>query len=87
MAGSGFTSQNVTIFNNGAPATLTSVSAKTTTGQDWLQPSVSGAAGIVTVSITPSNLAAGSYTGTVRLTTTVGSVNFTVNLNVGTGGR
>ena len=84
--GSGATSQNVTIFNSGALAILSSVTATTTTGQTWLQPFISGSAGIVTVNINPTILTAGSYTGTVFVVTTAGAVNFTVNLNVGTGG-
>jgi uncharacterized protein (TIGR03437 family) len=83
--GSGSSSQNVTITYNGAPASITGVSSSTTTGQNWLQPSVAGAAGTIVVNVFPSSLTAGSYAGTVSVQTSVGMVNFQVNLNVGTG--
>src|SRR5207248_442530 len=67
----------------GVAANVTSVSAQTTTGQNWLLPSVSGAQGNVLVGISASFLSAGSYSGTVMVNTQQGSMTFTVNLTVG----
>jgi uncharacterized protein (TIGR03437 family) len=82
--GTSSSTQNVSVTYNGSPATINSVSASTTTGVNWLQASTSGTVGAVTVTVTPSSLAAGSYTGTVTVNTTVGVLNFQVNLTVGT---
>jgi uncharacterized protein (TIGR03437 family) len=82
--GSSSTSQNVAITFNGQPATITGVSASTTTGQSWLQATNSLTQGSVSVTVNPTNLS-GTYTGTVTVNTTNGSLPFTVTLTVGSG--
>jgi uncharacterized protein (TIGR03437 family) len=85
--GSGSSSQNVSVTNNGIPVAIQSVSSSTAnTSQNWLLPSNPGITGSVTVTVNPSLLSTGNYTGTVFVTTQFGQVNFTVNLAVGTGG-
>src|SRR5207245_2310208 len=71
--GSGAAVQSVSVSFNGSPATITSVSSITTTGQPWLQPFITGVPGIVAVAVNPLVLSAGSYTGTTSVFTTVGS--------------
>ena len=74
------------MLQNGSPAAVTNLSASTTTGANWLQPFISGATGQVTAQVNPSSpsaLQAGSYSGTVFVTTAVGSVQVSVTLNVG----
>src|SRR5262249_18986216 len=83
--GSGAVSQNVFVLFNGSPATIINVSATTDDGQPWLQPFISGAPGVVTVAVNPLILNVGSYTGTGFVGTTVGTVAFQANLNVGEG--
>src|SRR5438034_7056931 len=73
-------SQNVNITNNGASVNVLSVSASTTTGQNWLLPSVGSSS--VFVSIQPAGLTAGTYSGTVTANTSSGTVTFPVNLTV-----
>src|SRR5713226_7318965 len=73
-------SQNVNITLNGASVTIQSVSATTTTGQNWLLPSVGSSS--VFVSINASGLTAGSYSGTVTAVTNSGTIGFPVNLTV-----
>ena len=70
---------------NGVPVTVNSVSATTTTGQNWLQPAIPGSMGIVTVTVNPSGLSASSYSGTVVAITSNGAVSFQINLTVGGG--
>jgi uncharacterized protein (TIGR03437 family) len=83
--GSASTSQSVSVSYNGSPASITSVSSSTSTGQNWLQAAASGVAGGVTLTVTPSALQAGSYSGTVTVNTTTGPTMFQVNLTVGSG--
>ena len=84
--GSGQSTQNVNVTYNSGVTTVTSVNAITTTGQGWLLPTISGATGSVTITVTPSILAVGSYSGTVYIYTNFGQVTLPVNLSVGTGG-
>ncbi len=73
--------QQVNITQNGAPAAVLSVAATTTTNQGWLLPSAGTSS--VLVSINSSNLTAGTYTGTVTVNTSGGSLSFPVTLTVG----
>jgi hypothetical protein len=73
-------SQNVNITLNGASVTVQSVSASTTTGQNWLLPSVGSSS--VFVSVNASGLTAGTYNGTVTANTASGTISFPVNLTV-----
>lgn len=76
-------SQNVQITLNGAPITVTNVSG-TSTPSGWLLPSApANNSGIVNVGVNPAGLTAGSYTGSVTVSTASGAVSFQVNLNVG----
>src|SRR5207302_1396622 len=75
--------QNVTVLANNTSAHVTGVSASTTTGQNWLQPSVSPSLGLVLVNINSAFLSAGSYTGTVTVSSQEGTGSFQVNLTVG----
>jgi uncharacterized protein (TIGR03437 family) len=84
--GSGATTQNVSVTFNGSPVTVNSVSTSTTTGQAWLQAGTSGSTGSVAVTVNPSFLSAGSYSGNVAISTVSGQVNLVVNLTVGSGG-
>ncbi len=85
--GAGATSQNVSILYNGSAVTVSGVSATTTTGQNWLQPSFTQAVpGTVTVTVNPSVLSGGgTYSGTVSVTTPIGQTSFQVNLSLGGG--
>jgi uncharacterized protein (TIGR03437 family) len=82
-AGSVVQSQNVGIFFNGLPASITGISTSTTTSQNWLVASSQGSS--VSVTANTANLATGTYSGTVTVTTTQGTTSFSVNLTVGTG--
>jgi hypothetical protein len=73
-------SQNVNITLNGASVTIVSVSASTTTGQNWLLPSIGSSS--VFVSVNAAGLTAGTYSGTVTANTSSGTINFPVNLTV-----
>ena len=86
--GGSASSQNVSITYNGSPITVSGVSSTTTTGQGWLQPSFTQQVpGAVTVTVNPSVLTqAGTYTGTVSVTTPVGQTSFQVVLALGGGG-
>ena len=74
-------SQSVTITNNGAAVSVLSVSASTTTGQNWLLPSIGS--GSVLVSVNAASLTSGTYSGTVTVGTSAGNLSFPVNLSVG----
>src|SRR5260370_15738454 len=74
-------SQTVTITNNGAAVSILSVSASTTTGQNWLLPSIGS--GSVLVSVNAASLTSGTYAGTVTVGTSAGNISFPVNLSVG----
>ena len=76
--------QTVSITNSGSAVGVTSVNATTTTGQAWLVPSVQSSA--VSISANPTGLLAGTYSGTVNVTTTLGLVTIQVNLTVGGSG-
>ncbi len=76
--------QTVTVTYNGTTASITSVSTTTSTGGNWLTASSLGTS--VSVGANTSGLAAGVYTGTVTVNTTVGTTTFQVNLTVGSGG-
>src|SRR5207248_1002772 len=66
LYGSGAAPQNVYITYNGSPVAITAATSTTTTGQSWLQVSISAAAGYVTVGVNVATLSPGaSYTGTV----------------------
>jgi uncharacterized protein (TIGR03437 family) len=84
--GSGTNTQNVSVTFNGSPLTVNSVSTSTTTGQNWLQASTTGITGGVAVTVNPSILPAGNYSGSVLINTVSGQVNLVVNLALGTGG-
>jgi uncharacterized protein (TIGR03437 family) len=84
--GTGATTQNVSVTFNGNPITVNSVSTTTTTGQTWLQANTTGITGGVAVTVNPTILQAGSYSGTVAINTVSGQVNLVVNLTVGSGG-
>jgi len=74
-------SQSVNLTFNGSPVTVTGVTAATTTGQNWLLPSVGSSS--VLVSINSAGLTSGTYTGTVTANTSAGSVGIPVTLVVG----
>src|SRR5262249_38099046 len=78
-------SETVSVTLNGTPVTITGISASTNSGGSWLQPFTSGTQGSVTVTANTSSLAAGSYSGTVTVTTTSGTTTFQVNLTIGSG--
>ncbi len=83
------TSPTVNIISSGAPVPVT-IAASTVSGGDWLfvTPSGGQAATAVTVSVTPSTLAAGTYTGNVTITpqdTTINTVVIPVTLTVSPG--
>src|SRR5262249_31105851 len=83
--GSGTSSQNVSVTFNGSPVTITGLSVSATTGQMWLQGFVSGATGILNVSVSPGVLSTGTYTGTVFVATVAGTLSLQVILIVGNG--
>jgi uncharacterized protein (TIGR03437 family) len=74
--------QPVNIYFDGTATSITSITANTNTGGNWLLPS-SGAAGVVNVGVNPTSLAAGTYVGTVFVNTPEGQITFQVNLTVG----
>ena len=74
--------QSVNVYYNGTATNINSVTASTNTGGNWLLPSP-GLAGIVSVGVNTTNLAAGTYVGTVFVNTPEGQITFQVNLNVG----
>lgn len=80
--GSGPSSQVLNVTFNGSPVTITTVSSSTSTGQNWLQASFS-VPGALIAQINPLGLAAGSYSGSVVVFTTVGAITVAVNLTVG----
>jgi hypothetical protein len=82
LLGAGVVSQNVSVTFNGSPVAITGISATTTTGQNWLQPSLSGFPGVLTVATNATLLSAGPYVGTVVVNTLVGQFSFQVNLTV-----
>src|SRR5207248_3242984 len=57
----------------------------TTTGQNWLQASVSGITGSVTVGVNASTLAPGGYSGSVTILTVAGALVVPVNITVSVG--
>jgi Viral BACON domain len=76
-------SQNVNITANGAPVSISSVSA-TSTPTGWLLPSNPFTTGVVNVGVNAALLTSGgTYTGTVTVNTTQGTLTFQVNLTVG----
>lgn len=81
-AGSNSSTQAVSITNNGSSVTITGVSTSTTTGQNWLQAAFSPSTGVVTTTVNPAGLSSGSFSGTITVTTTVGSISVAVNLTV-----
>ncbi len=83
LTGSQIVQQNVNIFFNGLLATITSVSASSTTG-NWLSASNTGSPGVVTVTANAAGLS-GGYSGTVFVTTTNGSFSFPVTMNASGG--
>ncbi len=83
-AGATVISQIVSINYNGSPASVTGISTATSTNQNWLVASSNGTT--VNVTANTASLATGVYTGTVTVSTTLGSTTFQVNLTVGTGG-
>jgi hypothetical protein len=85
LYGSGTALQNVNVTFNGSIVTITSVSSTTTTGQNWLQPSISGIAGSVTVGINSFALSPGGYTGIVIINTVAGTIAVPVNITVSVG--
>ena len=54
-----------------------------TTAQSWLLPTISNVTGAVSVGVNASGLSAGTYTGTVVIVTTQGSINVQATLVVG----
>jgi uncharacterized protein (TIGR03437 family) len=85
-SGGTVTAQNVTVSFNSNPVTITSVTSTTTTNQNWLLTSFTpSVAGTVTVNASTTGLGAGTYSGTVTVTTLQGQVSFQVNLSVGGG--
>jgi uncharacterized protein (TIGR03437 family) len=83
--GSGSSTNNVNVTFNGSPVIVNSVSTTTTTGQNWLQASTTGITGTVAITVIPSILQTGSYSGTVTINTQTGPTSVVVNLTVGTG--
>jgi len=84
--GAGPTQGSFIAEGNGAPVGVSSVSATTTTGAGWLQPSVlSSTTGVVSVQVNPSSpslLQPGSYSGTVLVGTSFGQLQVPVTMNV-----
>ena len=80
--GSSPISQLVNITFNGSPATITSAATSTTTGQNWLQASISGSTGGVIATVNPVGLSSGNFSGSVIANTVVGTIVFQVNLTV-----
>jgi uncharacterized protein (TIGR03437 family) len=78
--------QTVNVTFNGFGVAVTSVSATTTTGQNWLLPSLSGTVGQITVNVNALGLLAGGYSGSISAATGSGTLTIQVNLTVGTGG-
>src|SRR5262249_37563680 len=74
--------QSVAINYNGSATAINSVAASTNTGGNWLLPS-SGIPGIVSVGVNTTGLSAGTYVGTVFVTTPQGQITFAVNLTLG----
>jgi hypothetical protein len=74
--------QNVTITFNGAPVNILSVSA-TTSGRNWLVPTVSGTPGVVSVIADAALVVPGTQSGTVTVNTAQGTTTFQVNVVVG----
>ena len=74
-------SQSVNITFNGSAVTVQSVSASTTTGQNWLLPSIGSSS--VLVSLNAAGLSPGNYSGTVTVGTSAGTLSFPVTLSVG----
>ncbi len=84
--GAGPTQGSFIAEGSGAPISVSSVSASTTTGAGWLQPSVlSASTGVVGVQVNPSSpslLQPGSYSGTVLVNTSFGQLQVPVTLSV-----
>ena len=79
--GTGSTSLPVNITYNGSPISSTVSNISTNTGGNWLSAFSSGST--INVTVNPSILTAGTYSGTVTVLTSVGSLNFPVNIIVG----
>ncbi len=79
-------SQAITLTSSGSPITFTT-GATTASGGSWLAVSPSGGTtpGTVAVSVTPSALAAGTYSGTITFTPTGGSAPITVPVTLTVG--
>ena len=78
-------SQSVSITSNGTAVSYSVFSSTTNGGVNWLvvSPQGQGATpGLLNVTVQPSTLAAGTYTGNIQISTFGGAANGTVNLPV-----
>jgi len=83
--GGATSSQTVSITYNGAAVSVLSVSPVTSNGQAWLQAST-GSFGGVTVTVISSLLTSvGTFSGTITVNTSAGTLSFQVNVTVGGG--
>src|SRR5204862_2852486 len=83
--GGAVAAQNVTITFNNAATNITSAVFTPSSGVNFLnQPSFTG--NVATLTVSNTNLAVGSYTGSVTFTTALGPVNVPITLNIGTAG-
>ena len=80
--GSNAISQIVNITFNGSPITITGLSTSISTGQNWLQASISGSSGGVITTVNPASLSSGNFSGLVIVNTTAGTISVAVNLTV-----
>jgi len=83
--GAAATQGSFIVEDNGSPVAITGVSESTTTGAGWLQASISGTTGTVSVQVNPSSpsvLPAGGYSGTVFVSTSFGQLQVPVTLTV-----
>jgi uncharacterized protein (TIGR03437 family) len=86
QVGGAVNSQTVQILYSGTPATVSSLSTSTTTGQTWLLASLIGSNSI-SVGANTSNLSTGTYSGTVFVNTvSYGTTTIPVTLTVGVTG-
>src|SRR5207249_4587630 len=84
IVGSGVAPQTVTFAFNGLPTQITGVT-NSAVGQTWLIVDCCGGT-TINVRINGANLTAGSYSATLSVTTTSGSINLPINLTVGSSG-
>jgi len=75
--------QSVSILFNGVPANISTVTAVTNNGRNWLVPSVTATAGVVSVFVDAALVLPGSQSGTVTVNTLQGTTTFQVNVVVG----